>query len=111
MTNYGNILFNLTWNSTNPTAGPSTWALNGSDMQIDDDANQSTEPQIDTLSPVYINAAENYFTWGTGIEICQTATCDSPIKNETLPTHWHIYPPLGLAAGIYTNTILYTTYT
>lgn len=110
-TNYGNVIFNLTWYSSNPTSTPNTWTLNGTDMYIDDDDAYTTETYPPSqLQKVNISGTEQYYNYSTGTEVCKSAKCDDSNTNETLPTHWHIYPPLGLPAGTYTNTITYTTY-
>ena len=107
MTNWGNAVLNIQWQSTNPTSGEGTWILNGTDMQIDDDPAYDDETS-GYLSPVFINGTAAAFQPGTGLEVCSSASCDDPALNQTLNTYFHISPPFGLKAGVYNSTITIT---
>jgi hypothetical protein len=103
MTNWGNAILNLTWNITDPTSGTDTWVLNGTDMQLDDDNDQDGESG--GLAPIYMNATQRNFQPVGGLNRCVSMSCDSG-NDETLDTYYHIFPPLGLEAGVYNATIL-----
>ena len=102
-TNFGNDLLNLLWNTTDPTSGADTWLLNGTDMEIDDDNDHSSEPG--PIPPTYLNATQKTFEPGWGLDICSEYACTNANLNETLDTYYHIAPPFGLQAGQYNNTI------
>ena len=107
LTNYGNVIFDLQWNATNPNAGIDTWQLNGTDFYLDDDGSLTDSPEYNLTSIVMNGTPLYYFNYSTGIQVCTNYLCDSPLINETLAAYWHIAPPVGLLAGTYNTTITY----
>jgi hypothetical protein len=106
MTNWGNDILALDWNASDPTMGTDTWELNGTDFAIDDDADHTDD--TDNLEWVFLNATTKYFNYSTGLERCIAWACDDASTNETLPTYYHIAPPLNLHAGTYNTSITLT---
>ncbi|MCK4521348.1 MAG: hypothetical protein KAU20_02155 [Nanoarchaeota archaeon] len=107
MTNFGNILLSIQWNTTNPTMGGSsgeTWTLNDTDFAIDDDNNQADD--TGSLTLVCLNATSKTFEPAVGLGTCASDTCAN--ANATLNTYYHIAPPTGLKAGTYNSTITIT---
>lgn len=108
ISNWGNVIVNLTFNSTNPTnvADPTKfWNLitdpNG--FIIDDEA-FADYPDIYVPS-VNITYVQQIFGFEGGLRRCSTIGCNNQV-NETLSTHFHIRPPLGLAGGTYNSLII-----
>ncbi|MCX6707766.1 MAG: hypothetical protein NT001_06550 [Candidatus Woesearchaeota archaeon] len=107
MTNWGNVVLNIQWNSTNATKGPSnTWKLNGTDLEIDDD--NARDADSGNLASSAIAGPLQSFNYSTGLQRCITDACNDGSQNETMPTYWHI-APTGLAAGTYSLNITYVT--
>ena len=106
ITNWGNVILNISWNITN-MSGPAAqgWEMNGTDLEIDDDAVRDSD--TGNLAAVGLNATNYTFVFGTGLDLCVAYDCNSPLKNESMETHWHIYPPSGLAAGTYYGNLTY----
>ncbi len=105
MTNWGNTVLDLQWNSSNPTNGVDTWMLNGHDMQIDDDNIYNGGEATGIIAPVYLNGSLKTFEPGNGLQVCVSSACNDPTLNETLNTYFHIKPPVGLSKGVYNSTI------
>ncbi len=105
--NWGNIALNLSWKVTDPISDNDYWNLSvegNDDFIIDDD----TDPVLETVPgvlPVNLTYVNQFFHPSTGLEPCNANACDSPFLNETFGTYYHIRPPLGLAPGLYNNTI------
>ena len=104
MTNWGNNILDLKWNTSDPTSGTDTWVLNGTDMELDDDSSHNDE-NSGFIAPIYIDATQRFFDPDTGLERCTSFDCNDTAINETLDTYYHIYPPYGLQAGEYNSTI------
>ncbi|MBS3113427.1 hypothetical protein J4418_05075 [Candidatus Woesearchaeota archaeon] len=112
MTNYGNTVVSALWNATDLVRAASAlnWTPDGTDFQIDDDNLQSSEAS-GLIAPVYLSANESSFNYTTGLDICVSKNCNSAAYNETLPTYYHIMPPVGLEAGTYADIITYRIFT
>ena len=107
MTNFGNDVLIMQWNASDPILNDSNiWTLNGTDFAIDDD--NLFEDDTANLTFVYLNATQTYFNHSTGLEVCTSFACDNLALNETLDTYFHVFPPIGLKAGIYNTTIIVT---
>ncbi|HLD07184.1 MAG TPA: hypothetical protein VJC16_06685 [Candidatus Nanoarchaeia archaeon] len=109
MTNYGNQIVFLRWNSTDFTRAGATknWTLRGWDFQLDDDNSQSSEDGSN-IPPLNItNMTAQYFNSSVGLEVCIKKECNTNSLNDTMDTYWHIYPVAGLGAGTYSATITY----
>jgi len=106
ITNWGNVILNISWNITN-MSGPAAqgWEMNGTDLEIDDDAVRDSD--TGNLAAVGLNATNYTFVFGTGLDLCVAYDCNSPLKNESMETHWHIYPLAGIAAGTYYGNLTY----
>jgi hypothetical protein len=107
ITNWGNVILNITWNITN-VSGPGAvgWTMNGTDLEIDDDAVRDAD--TGNLAAKGINATNYTFVYSAGLMRCTSYACSGGMtENDTMPTHWHIYPPSGLAAGTYYGNITY----
>ncbi|MBI4149237.1 hypothetical protein HY491_02215 [Candidatus Woesearchaeota archaeon] len=111
MTNYGNQIVFLRWNSTDFTRSlaAKNWTLQGWDFLLDDDTNATGENnETQSIPPLNItNTTAGYFNHSTGLVVCAVKECDSIYLNETMNTNWHIYPVAGLGAGTYSATITY----
>jgi hypothetical protein len=109
MTNYGNAIINVRWNTTSYVRAGAYMNLtpDGTDFMLDDDNSQSSE--ITGMVPaVYLMPdVDRYFNYSTGLERCISKDCNSVEYNETLSTYYHLKPPLGLGAGTYAGTITY----
>ena len=107
MTNWGNVILNLTWNITN-MSGPGAigWEMNGTDLLIDDDPNAKDD--TGNMTARGLNATNYTFVYSSGLRLCTSYACTGGmVNNVSLPTHWHIYPPSGLTAGTYYGNITY----
>ena len=102
LTNFGNVVLNLSWNVTNPTNGSETWVLNQTDIILDDDTAIFEDNIFDSI---YLSNISTEFIPSDGIEICLSDSCNSASINETLDTYYHVYPLTGLGVGNYTSTI------
>ena len=107
MTNWGNVILNLTWNITNMSGpGSEGWEMNGTDLRIDDDPN--AQDDAGNLTARGLNATNYTFVYSSGLRLCTSYACTGGmVNNVSLPTHWHIYPPSGLTAGTYYGNITY----
>lgn len=87
-------------------SGPSAsgWTMNGTDLEIDDDAIRDAD--TGNLAARGLNATNYTFVFGTGLQLCVSYACNSPLRNQTMATHWHIYPP-GITAGTYYGNLTY----
>ncbi len=112
LTNYGNLILNFTWDSTNPDSGSDIWNLNNTDLRLDDDVQYVEDAGLGIgLDYMYLNGTANYFfPSATGLELCISDACGNDALNETLSTYYHAYPPEGLLAGQYNSTITITLY-
>ena len=111
MTNYGNQIVFLRWNSTDFTraGADKNWTLTGWDFLLDDDADHITDDAVTgKIPPLNLtNTTAAYFNHSTGLEVCISKECNAAPLNDTLNTYWHIFPPLGLKSGTYSGTITY----
>lgn len=108
MTNWGNVILNTQWNTTNATNGPTNeWKVNGSNMMIDDDAKAWNEDAGEIIE-VNMTHALQYFNYSTGLQRCLSDLCNDGTQNEAMPTYWHI-APVGLSSGTYSLNITYVT--
>lgn len=115
VTNYGNVVLNLTWNASNPTrlGGGGTWTINN-DFQIDDDKVYSGFTDDTLRKFLNLSSTRKDFFPATGLQRCTNSNCNTGAypqftRNETLPTYFHIKPPTGLASGTYSTTIWIVT--
>ena len=104
MTNIGNDILDILWNTSDPTSSTDAWTLNGTDLQIDDDNSFTAEGA--PILAVYINATQKTFQPADGLAVCTAYGCDNVAINETMDTYYHAAPPFGLDAGQYNSTIL-----
>ena len=111
MTNYGNQIVFLRWNSTDFTRAlaDKNWTLTGWDFLLDDDADHiNDDPVTGKIPPLNLtNTTAAYFNHSTGLEVCISKECNAAPLNDTLNTYWHIFPPLGLKSGTYSGVITY----
>ncbi|MBI4149238.1 hypothetical protein HY491_02220 [Candidatus Woesearchaeota archaeon] len=111
MTNYGNQVVFLRWNSTDFTraGADKNWTLTGWDFLLDDDADHINDDSVTgKIPPLNLtNTTAEYFNHSTGLEVCVSKECNAVPLNDTLNTYWHIYPPLGLKSGTYSGVITY----
>ena len=111
MTNYGNQVVFLRWNSTDFTRAlaDKNWTLTGWDFLLDDDADHiNDDPVTGKIPPLNLtNTTAAYFNHSTGLEVCISKECNAAPLNDTLNTYWHIFPPLGLKSGTYSGVITY----
>lgn len=115
VTNYGNDVLNLTWNISNPqlSSGADIWVIDGKDFQVDDDSSYSSQSSDQYLRTVNLSNAGRSFFPASGLQRCISDNCNEGawtqfIKNESMPTYFHIKPPLGLTAGTYSTTVWIT---
>jgi hypothetical protein len=108
MTNYGNNILDLRWNTTyfGRAGAAMNWTPDGSDFQIDDDNLQADE-SAGKIPPIFLTADDSYFNYTTGLQRCVNKYCSSAVENETLDTYYHIKPPVGLSSGTYSSTLTY----
>ncbi|MBS3113426.1 hypothetical protein J4418_05070 [Candidatus Woesearchaeota archaeon] len=112
MKNVGNNVLDIRWNTTYLGLADANfnWTPDGTDYLIDDDNSQSAEGSS-LISPVYLTENDSYFNHSTGLEICTAFDCNNSAVNETMPTYFHIKPPLGLLPGVYSGTLTYNVET
>lgn len=118
MINHGNILLNIEWEAADPSSDASTcsghtstcWDLSTeNNFEIDDD-NIRGESNETGLDPGVIPEAPARIAFEplSGLQICDSLTCDNITIDETLDTYFHIGPPLGLSTGNYQTDITLT---
>ena len=100
MTNFGNVVLNISWNASDMISQDDSWELNNTDFAVDDDTFVSEDTADISLS--YLNASQNTFEPASGLLICTSDSCSD--TNSTLNTYYHIYPPTGLLAGTYNTS-------
>lgn len=105
MTNLGNIILSLQWNASHPIMNATeNMTLNGTDFAVDDD--MAVVEDTNNIQLTYLNATNKTFEPSSGLLRCASDSCLN--ENATLPTYYHIYPPIGLKPGTYNTTITIT---
>ncbi|MBS3085608.1 hypothetical protein J4225_02895 [Candidatus Pacearchaeota archaeon] len=132
MVNRGNVLLNIEWEATDPrnvdfgyicpltspdcclgdtTTNPQCWDLStySNQFQIDDENAQGESTEILQTPLVFPEwqspSLKISFKPITGLEICDSMLCNSPVLNEDFSTYFHINPPVGLSTGTYETDI------